>query len=211
LKLVREQLGVDALYHGGLPDFAAAHPDARYDVITLFQVIEHLDEPAKWLAAARSLLKPGGKFFIGTPNRDRTFNPFQGPGMDLVDNPPNHLTRWRAASLKRFVESCGLKVVEIKSLGVPRPLLELLLRNTLRLGLATKALNVDQLQHVPQEQSAAAPSVKTRLVQLAVAVKQGVIDALAFLIYPLFRLAFAALGWQGVVLYCVAQRDDKAV
>ena len=78
LKLVGEKLGLDALHHGSLPEFAAAHPEARFDAITLFQVIEHLDEPAQWVSAARTLLKPGWRFFIGTPNRDRTFNPFQG-------------------------------------------------------------------------------------------------------------------------------------
>ena len=208
LKLVREKLGVDTLYHGSLPDFAAAHPDERYDVITLFQVIEHLDHPAEWLSAARKLLKPGGRFFIGTPNRDRTFNPFQGPGMEEVDNPPNHLTRWRASSLQRFVEGCGFRVIEIKSLGVPLPLLALLLRNNLRLGLATKALNVDQIQHAaPKTQADAPVGLKTSLVQIAVKLKELVINAAAFLIYPLFRLAFALFGWQGVVLYCLAELD----
>lgn len=206
LKLVRETLGVDTLYHGGLPEFAAAHPDARFDVVTLFQVIEHLDEPAQWLKAVRGLLKPGGKFFIGTPNRDRTFNPFQGPGMDQVDNPPNHLTRWRASSLKRFVEGCGFRAVEIKSLGVPLPLLALLLRNNLRFGLATKALNVDELQHAaPKAAAPAAVNWKSALIQLAVKIKELAINALAFVLYPFFWLAFQAFGWQGVVLYCVVE------
>jgi SAM-dependent methyltransferase len=206
LKLVREKLGVESLYHGSLPDFFAKHPDERFDVITLFQVIEHLDQPAQWLRAARQLLKPGGRFFIGTPNRDRTFNPFQGPGMEEVDNPPNHLTRWRADSMKRFVESCGFRALEVKSLGVPLPLLALLLRNTLRFGLATRALNVDQLQHAaPQAQAKGPVSLKTRLVQAAVKLKELLINSAALLLYPFFRLAFALFGWQGVVLYCVAE------
>jgi hypothetical protein len=159
----------------------------------MFQVLEHLDEPAAWLDAARRLLAPGGRLFLGTPNRDRTFDPFIEE-MAQVDNPPNHLTRWRASSLKNFVEGCGLGVVEAKSLGLPLPLYQLLLRNKLRFGMATKALKVDELRHAP-----------VALVRAAVKAKELAINGLAWASYPAFRAAFAAKKWEGVVLYCVAQ------
>ncbi|MBI3551224.1 MAG: class I SAM-dependent methyltransferase [Elusimicrobia bacterium] len=204
LKLVREKLGIPSVHQGSLPDFAAGHPEERFDALTMFQVIEHLDRPADWLAAALRLLSPGGRLFIGTPNRDRTFDPFQGPGMEEVDNPPNHLTRWRAQSLKRFVESSGFAVVELKALGVPLPLYALMLRNTLRFGLAARALKVDQIQHAAPA-SASTPGMRAVLVQAAVKLKELLINSLAFLSYPLFRLACPLFGWQGAVLYCVAE------
>lgn len=47
---------------------------ARYDVITLWDVLEHLDFPARNLREAAALLKPGGYLMLDTPCRDGTFH-----------------------------------------------------------------------------------------------------------------------------------------
>lgn len=41
-----------------------------FDLITLWDVIEHVDDPRSTLTAAAALLKPGGMLFLDTPNRD---------------------------------------------------------------------------------------------------------------------------------------------
>ncbi|MEO2169982.1 MAG: methyltransferase domain-containing protein [bacterium] len=40
-----------------------------FDAVTNFQVLEHLDDPAPFLAAAAACLKPGGCLILTTPNR----------------------------------------------------------------------------------------------------------------------------------------------
>ena len=44
------------------------NPDKKYDVITLFDVIEHVCSPTKFLAKCKDLLNPGGILLIFTPN-----------------------------------------------------------------------------------------------------------------------------------------------
>jgi 2-polyprenyl-3-methyl-5-hydroxy-6-metoxy-1,4-benzoquinol methylase len=41
---------------------------ARFDVVTAFDVIEHVAEPNAFLADVANVLKPGGVFFASTPN-----------------------------------------------------------------------------------------------------------------------------------------------
>jgi SAM-dependent methyltransferase len=206
LEAVRAQLGAD-VFTGSVEDFAKARPDERFDAVTIFEVVEHLDDPGRWLDVIHSLLKPGGHFFIGLPNRDRTFDPFTGPAMEWIDNPPHHLSRWSADVLRKFVESHSFRVLRCESLGIPRLLLALLLRKKLQLGIATKTLKVDQIVHAP---SAAAAGPRARVILALVAVKEAAINAAAWLLYPVFRVACRMFGWQGVILLCVSQRRDDA-
>lgn len=48
--------------------------DASFDVVVSLQVIEHLVDPAAYVAECRRLLRPGGLFVCATPNR-LTFTP----------------------------------------------------------------------------------------------------------------------------------------
>jgi 2-polyprenyl-3-methyl-5-hydroxy-6-metoxy-1,4-benzoquinol methylase len=45
-----------------------------YDAIMLWDTLEHMNFPARSLRAASALLKPGGRIFIETPNRDGAFH-----------------------------------------------------------------------------------------------------------------------------------------
>ena len=49
--------------------------DESFDVIVMFEVIEHLKKPRKFLAQAVRILKPGGLFICSTPNK-RISSPF---------------------------------------------------------------------------------------------------------------------------------------
>ncbi|MEK7383312.1 MAG: class I SAM-dependent methyltransferase [Elusimicrobiota bacterium] len=191
------------VFHGGLPEFTRGATPASFDAVTIFQVIEHLDDPLAWLKSAKSLLKPGGLLVVGTPNRDRTFDPFKDPSITDVDMPPHHLTRWNARALSRLLTRGGFTVIECRPLAYPLPVLQLILRNSLRLGLAVKALNVDQLRHAPAGD--AAPGARAALVKSLVGVKQTLLDAAAWTAYPFFRAAYAAFGWEGIVLFAAAK------
>lgn len=63
----------------------SVHPEP-FDLITCFEVIEHLAQPQKLLRAARELLAPGGALFISTPNIDYPFD------VDAVN--PHHVTEY---------------------------------------------------------------------------------------------------------------------
>jgi len=50
-------------------DFAAQHP-ARFDVVTCLEMLEHVPDPASIVKAAAAAVKPGGKVFFSTLNRN---------------------------------------------------------------------------------------------------------------------------------------------
>jgi 2-polyprenyl-3-methyl-5-hydroxy-6-metoxy-1,4-benzoquinol methylase len=191
------------VFAGGLPEYARGAAPASFDAITLFEILEHLDEPAAWLDAAKGLLKPGGLLIVGTPNRERAFDPYRG-ALEAIDNPPHHLTRWSAAALARLLSRRGLTVVDCRDLAYPPALAAQLLRSSLSLGLAVRALDVDRLREAPA--AAAAPGARERAVKALVGLKIAALTAAAYAGHPLFRAAAAAFGWQGAALFAAARK-----
>src|ERR1017187_3192647 len=82
-----------AVTHASVLDL---NPDAgRYDLITLWDVLEHIYDPLPALAHLRRLLAPGGRVFIRTPNIAYVFpiylvrRSLLGHGVEL--GPLNHV------------------------------------------------------------------------------------------------------------------------
>jgi SAM-dependent methyltransferase len=48
---------------------ALPHPDASFDLVVAFEVIEHLPDWRKFLYEARRVLAPTGQFIVSTPNK----------------------------------------------------------------------------------------------------------------------------------------------
>ena len=51
-----------------LTDFAQSQNDNQFERIVGLAVIEHIEDPQKWLAWLRTLLKPGGQIVLTTPD-----------------------------------------------------------------------------------------------------------------------------------------------
>lgn len=69
-------------------DFFSHNPEIKYDVVCMLELIEHVDNPHAYISHAKSLLKPGGKLIMTTPNRSWF------PDSDIwnTDLPPVHIT-----------------------------------------------------------------------------------------------------------------------
>jgi len=81
----------------------------RFDLVTVFQVLEHVSDPVTFLKQAAQFLAPGGFLSVAVPNESGIYRicprePHQWP--------PHHITRWRLQDLHRIGELCGLRVVD---------------------------------------------------------------------------------------------------
>lgn len=64
--LAKNKFGASVIFHGKLED--CDFSPETFDVITMFDLIEHVRVPAETLALATRLLKPGGIIMITTPD-----------------------------------------------------------------------------------------------------------------------------------------------
>src|SRR5208337_399944 len=74
-----------------LSDSNSEYEDA-FDIVCMFQVLEHMDRLELLFKKLNLLMKSGGNLFISVPNqRLIEFNENNGA---LLDMPPNHVGRW---------------------------------------------------------------------------------------------------------------------
>jgi SAM-dependent methyltransferase len=87
----------------------AQYPDASFDVVTLWHVIEHLPDPAKTLREIRRVLKPNGRCVIQTPKLDSPEAKLFGKYWAGLDS-PRHLWIFTDSTLERLAKDAGLSV-----------------------------------------------------------------------------------------------------
>jgi 2-polyprenyl-3-methyl-5-hydroxy-6-metoxy-1,4-benzoquinol methylase len=104
----------------GLPvyppeEFLKDEIDGKFNVITLWHVLEHLDDFNLYLERMLEHLAPGGTLVIALPNHtalDARFYKEFWAGYDV----PRHLWHFTPSTLKILAEKHGLKVLRMKRL-----------------------------------------------------------------------------------------------
>lgn len=105
---VGRKFGLHDVHQSDVVSFLKNHKD-EFDVITGFEIIEHLDNPRSFLSAIHGALKVGGILCLSTPNNNRI-----GPKNEFWDFPYHHLTRWTKRSLFNIVSLENFNEIKIK-------------------------------------------------------------------------------------------------
>jgi 2-polyprenyl-3-methyl-5-hydroxy-6-metoxy-1,4-benzoquinol methylase len=82
-----------------LYDFAPLHKN-HFDTIVAFQVLEHVPDPLRFIAASLACLKPNGKVIFSVPNSNSKLI----RRIDILNMPPHHMLGWTAKSFKKLQE-----------------------------------------------------------------------------------------------------------
>jgi SAM-dependent methyltransferase len=77
-----------------------------FDVACAFQVLEHLADVGELLDPMVDCTKPGGRIFVGVPNRERYAAELSAP----LDSPPHHVSRWTANQLEALTRRFHLRL-----------------------------------------------------------------------------------------------------
>lgn len=91
--------------------------DRKFDVVTLFQVIEHLHRPDEVFAQISTVVQPDARLMIGCPSDLRYSRLFPNAqrikDSDFWDYPPEHCLRWNETSLRAFLTRHGWEVERV--------------------------------------------------------------------------------------------------
>ena len=101
--------------HGSLDDHDFA--SGSLDLVTLWQVLEHIGEPRPLLRRCHEMLRPGGLLVASVPNIDGLSSRLTGDrwwGLDV----PRHLLHYAPRTLRRGLEQAGFRVMHINHLSL---------------------------------------------------------------------------------------------
>ncbi len=107
----RDYVGVTA-YHA---DFAKFETEARFDVISLNKVLEHVPAPIDFLAHTKRFLKPGGFVYLEVPDGEIAAY----DGIERQEFFIDHGHVFGAVSFALTIRSAGYTISELKRLQDP--------------------------------------------------------------------------------------------
>lgn len=94
----------------------AGFEEGSFDVVTMFEVIEHLRDPAGTLAAIRCVLREGGVLYLTTPNFDSLSRYLLGSSWSII-LPTEHLFYFTVGPLGRLLRRTGYRIRSSRTTG----------------------------------------------------------------------------------------------
>ncbi len=119
LHLLESRLEVD--YEMKSAEECAESFAGAFDVVTCMELLEHVPEPARTVAACAKLAKPGGRVFFSTINRNPKAYLFAVIGAEyllgLLPKGTHDYARFiKPSELSRWCRDAGLEPVELKGM-----------------------------------------------------------------------------------------------
>jgi 2-polyprenyl-3-methyl-5-hydroxy-6-metoxy-1,4-benzoquinol methylase len=85
-----------------------------YDIVTAWEVLEHVSDPADFLKAVASRLKPGGSVLLSTPDYSALVPRLFGQRWIGWQKVPEHLSFFSQQSLRRLLRDVGFRIQSIR-------------------------------------------------------------------------------------------------
>lgn len=119
VKYAKDNLGIPNMACGDYLD--AEYKEGYFDAVCLFDTIEHLKEPQRYLEKASKELKSRGVIFITTGDIGSVTARFQKRNWRLI-KPPEHLFYFSYDNLRMLLERYGFEVAHKEYIGYYRSL-----------------------------------------------------------------------------------------
>ena len=96
---------------------AKNYSSIQFDVITSFEVIEHINNPKTELENIKTILRSGGILYLTTPNFN-SISRFILKGKWNIITYPEHLSYYTAKTMNRFLSKNGFRKIKLQTTGI---------------------------------------------------------------------------------------------
>lgn len=94
-----------------------AFADDAFDVVSLVELVEHVEDPLRFLKEARRVLRKGGCLYVTTPNAWSLNRWYLGANW-TVFGPPDHITIFTPSALRRLFQQAGFEKTNLRTEGL---------------------------------------------------------------------------------------------
>ena len=91
-------------------------PEKHFDVITMFDVLEHVPRPKELIKEVSRILKDGGLVVINTPDAESLWAKALGPRWQLI-MPPEHINYFSPKNLGNYLTKNGFEIKVSSKIG----------------------------------------------------------------------------------------------
>jgi len=107
-------LGEDRVHIGTLDEAIRAknHAPHSFDLVTLWDVIEHVPDPQSLLRTIRGLIRPGGKLLLETQNVSSRWARWLGKRWHHYKH-AEHLYHFDPTTIRRLLGDCGFEALDV--------------------------------------------------------------------------------------------------
>jgi len=102
-------------YNSDVHTFRQEHPNERFDIITITDVLEHIEDPQAFMKEVTAMLTLGGVLLISTPNAGSLFARMAGKGWHYYNR--YHLSLFSKKTLSQLMEAHGFSTLMLKHLA----------------------------------------------------------------------------------------------
>ena len=193
INFAKERYGFKNIFVNTLTEFVKSRP-YKFDAISFFEVLEHLDNPKEFIANVKEILNPSGLIIFSVPNTERV-----GMGKEPEETPPNHLFRWTKKSITNFLKQENFDILKI----VEQPFSKDFFFTTgfFSMGLANRIKKETIKNSVIDKRD---KNIKLSIVSCLASVKNSVLVPISYILAIFPRM----LGYKYWDLYVVAQLKE---
>jgi 2-polyprenyl-3-methyl-5-hydroxy-6-metoxy-1,4-benzoquinol methylase len=103
----------DRIVRGDVNELPSREPE-QFDVVTAFDIIEHVQSPANFLHELREILKPGGVLAISSPDTGHILRYLMGSKWPMLQ-PMQHTVLFSRRSITALLERSGFEDVQVET------------------------------------------------------------------------------------------------
>jgi 2-polyprenyl-3-methyl-5-hydroxy-6-metoxy-1,4-benzoquinol methylase len=89
----------------------------KFDVVSYFQVLEHIEDPVNFIRASLEALKPGGTLIIAVPNNNPFYLCFEEYA--TLNLPPHHAGLWNKDAFSNLPKYLPFKLLSVSASETP--------------------------------------------------------------------------------------------
>jgi SAM-dependent methyltransferase len=108
---IASQMTSAKIVSGDITDEKWPFEPETFDVVTCFDVVEHLEVPDDFFRMVRTVLKPGGTVVVTTPNLSLPYRMRSWPWIGIPEENPTHINIQRPSYWRKLAVDNGFRIL----------------------------------------------------------------------------------------------------